>query len=128
MAMPEGDDRQEQIIRERFCTSVAALGPLISKLCDVPDHLLRIVLDDDLATELIECEGDEDWQFFGYAKVNISTNDKWVVIQYGTPLHLNEWAVVGNESPDDVQYRVNVHKTVVDGNVFSCIVTVEIEE
>tara|TARA_B100001094_G_scaffold93579_2_gene89449 strand:+ start:6827 stop:7228 length:402 start_codon:yes stop_codon:yes gene_type:complete len=124
MAMPEGDPRQEQAIKERFFAAVMALGPFIGQQCGAEDAV-RIVLEEDLATEFISCEDDEDWQMFGYSICRLPIDGEFVCVEFGTSYHPDNWMFHDfDTSPELAKFQINVHNMVVGGFATSTIVTI----
>lgn len=124
MAMPEGDHRQEELIKARFEEAVFALQPFLSEQCGLPADF-RIVLEDDLSTEFIDCGDDEEYQMFGYGLSRLTIDGERVCVIFGTPHHPDSWMFDYEKGVDMAEFQISVHKCVLGGAVIRAIVTIE---
>jgi hypothetical protein len=119
------DDREEAKVQERFLDAVMALRDFIGEQCGATNHNLRIVLDDDLATEVCDCEADEEWQMFAYGLSRLSIDGEFVCIEYGTKYYPSSWMFRTDVGPFAASFQINVHNMVLGGVARSTIVTLE---
>lgn len=124
MAMPEGDHRQEEIIRDRFEQAVLALRPFLGEQCGVPSDV-RIVLDEDLSTNFIDCGDDEEWQMFGYGTSLLTLDGERVRVMFGTPYYPADWMFNFEKEDSAADFQISVYKCVLGGIVTRAIVTID---
>jgi len=124
MAMPEGDHRQEEIIKARFEKAVVALQPFLSEQCGLPDDV-SIVLDGDLSAEFIDCGDDEDYQMFSYGISRLTIDGERVCVVFGTADHREGWMFDYDKDIGMADFQISVLKCVLSGAVTRAIVTIE---
>lgn len=123
--MHEGDHRQEEIIKARFEEAVVALRPFLSEQCGLPAST-RIVLDEDLSADFIDCGDDEDYQMFGYGTSRLTIDGERVCVVFGTtPYHPQSWMFDYEKPIDTADFQISVLKCVLGGTVTRAIVTIE---
>ena len=124
MSLQDDDARAEAEIRENFFNAVMALGPFISEQCGAVANV-RIVLDEDLATNFCDCEDNENWQLFSYALSRLTIDGELVCIEFGTPYYPLDWMFRHDVDPALAQFQINVHNMIQHGVAESTIATVE---
>lgn len=124
MPTPEGDDRAERTIEERFFHAATSLVPFIASQCGAETDV-RIVLDDDLAAEFCECGEDEDWQGFGYGMSRLTIGGELVCVEYiGDDPAGCDWIFRDDVDPKAAVFQINVYNMILNGVAQSTIVTI----